>query len=59
LRPAPDPWQRDHAGFAGLFDLASDRHLTDLALAVAGDATAEITLFALRDPAGPAFWPRH
>lgn len=50
LWPAADPWQREHAGFAGLFALASFRHLTDLALAVAGDATSEITLFALRDP---------
>ena len=49
VRPAPDLWQRDHVGFAGLFELASYRHLTDLALAVAGDATSEITLFALRD----------
>lgn len=50
LQPAPDPWQREHAGFAGLFNLASFRHLTDLALAVAGDATSEITVFALQDP---------
>ena len=50
LRPASDPWQRDHVGFAGLFELVSYRHLTDLALAVAGDAASEITLFALRDP---------
>jgi hypothetical protein len=50
LRPAPDPWQWDHAGFAGLFELASFRHLTDLDLAVAGDASSELTLFALRDP---------
>jgi hypothetical protein len=50
LRPAPDPWQRDHAGFAGLFELQSFRHLTDLALAVGLDATSEITMFALRDP---------
>nr|WP_230582377.1 hypothetical protein [Salinispora tropica] len=46
----PDPWQREHAGFAGLFPVASFRHLTDLALAVAGDATSEITIFALQDP---------
>ncbi|WP_432049892.1 hypothetical protein [Verrucosispora sp. NA02020] len=50
LRPAPGLWQREHAGFAGLFTLASFRHLTDLALAVGGDATSEITLFALHDP---------
>ncbi|WP_410809513.1 hypothetical protein [Micromonospora sp. 067-2] len=50
LPPALDPWQREHVGFAGLFDVASFRHLTDLALAVAGDATSEITVFALEDP---------
>lgn len=50
LRPMLDPWQREHAGFAGLFNVTSFRHLTDLALAVAGDATMEITLFALHDP---------
>ncbi|MCZ7423623.1 hypothetical protein O7605_29365 [Verrucosispora sp. WMMA2121] len=50
LRPMLDPWQREHAGFAGLFNVTSFRHLTDLALAVAGDATSEITLFALHDP---------
>jgi hypothetical protein len=50
LRPAPDPWQRDHAGFAGLFELLSFRHLTDLALTVGADASSEITMFALGDP---------
>ncbi|WP_433788855.1 hypothetical protein [Actinoplanes sp. CA-252034] len=50
LRPAPDPWQREHAGFAGLFELLSFRHLTDFALTVSGDASSEITMFALRDP---------
>ncbi|MEU7588848.1 hypothetical protein AB0A95_21435 [Micromonospora sp. NPDC049230] len=49
LPPATDSWQRDHAGFAGLFELTSQRDLTDLALAVAGDATSEITLFALAE----------
>ncbi|GIF02156.1 hypothetical protein [Paractinoplanes rishiriensis] len=50
MRPAPDSWQRDHAAFAGLFELTSFRHLTELALAVGGDATSEISVFALRDP---------
>jgi hypothetical protein len=47
LRPAPTPWQRDHAGFAGLFEVASFRQLTDLDLAVGSDASSELTLFAL------------
>ncbi|WP_239090885.1 hypothetical protein [Asanoa iriomotensis] len=50
LRPPPDPWERDHAGFAGLFELAGFQHLTDLDLAISGDATSELTLFALRGP---------
>jgi len=50
LRPSPDPWERDHAGFAGLFEVGSFQHLTGLDLAVTGDATSELTLFALRGP---------
>lgn len=50
LRPAAEPWERDHAQFAGLFELTIFRHLTDLDLAISGDASSELTLFALCDP---------
>ncbi|MFY1652145.1 hypothetical protein ACN27J_14770 [Solwaraspora sp. WMMB762] len=50
MRPPPDQWERDHAGFAGLFTLDSFDDLLNLHLAVAGDASSEVTLFALSDP---------
>ncbi|MEU5941841.1 hypothetical protein ABZ807_22255 [Micromonospora sp. NPDC047548] len=55
LWPAPDLWERRHAEFAGLFGLDSFRDFTNLDLAVAGDASSELTLFALSDPARAGF----
>jgi hypothetical protein len=50
MRPWSDQWERDHAGFAGLFELDSLDDLTNLHLAVSFDASSELTLFALSDP---------
>lgn len=49
MRPWSDQWERDHAGFAGLFKLDSFEDLLNLHLAVSFDASSELTLFALSD----------
>ncbi|MEU8264820.1 hypothetical protein AB0C02_29915 [Micromonospora sp. NPDC048999] len=53
--PAADRWEHGHAEFAGLFGLGSFRDFTNLDLAVSGDASSEVTLFALSDPARAGF----
>ncbi|MEO6084653.1 MAG: hypothetical protein ABIQ18_16250 [Umezawaea sp.] len=50
FRPEPTPWQREHAGHAGLFDLRAPSDLVALLRATLGDAAAEVTVFAVQDP---------
>ncbi len=49
IRPEPDPWQRAHRGFAGLFRLTAFEQLTALDQVVGFDASSEITLFGVTD----------
>ncbi|GAA1810392.1 hypothetical protein GCM10009682_35050 [Luedemannella flava] len=50
LQPPPDPWEREHADFAGLFALTEFRQLTALDVAVSFDLSSEVTLFGVADP---------
>lgn len=49
FRPEPTPWQREHAAHAGVFDLHAPSDLVALLRATLGDATAEVTVFAVQD----------
>ena len=49
IRPAPDPWQSGHADQAGLFQISTFEELSAVDVAVAGDASSEITLYCLPD----------
>lgn len=53
-RPAPDTWQAAHADRAGLFPISTFQHLTAVDVAVAGDASSEITLYGLPDSGSPS-----
>jgi hypothetical protein len=50
FRPEPTPWQVEHAGHAGLFDLHAPTDLVAMLRATIGDATAEVSVFAVQDP---------
>ncbi|MFC4069912.1 hypothetical protein [Actinoplanes subglobosus] len=50
LRSGPDTWDRDHIGFAGLFEVNRFRQLVDIDRVLAGDNASELTVFGLRDP---------
>lgn len=47
ITPPPETWERDHQGFAGLFELGTFADLTALEHAVGFDATSEISIFGL------------
>ncbi|HEX6346605.1 hypothetical protein [Umezawaea sp.] len=49
FRPEPTPWQLEHAARAGLFALTSPTDLIAMLRATIGDATAEVTVFAVQD----------
>ncbi|WNV90016.1 hypothetical protein [Umezawaea sp. Da 62-37] len=49
FRPEPTAWQREHAAQAGLFDLREPSDLVAMLRATLGDATAEVTVFAVED----------
>jgi hypothetical protein len=45
-----DPWQLDHAGFAGLFEVTEFRQFTALDRAVGFDTSSQLTLFGIGQP---------
>jgi hypothetical protein len=45
-------FEKDHRAQAGLFDIATFDDLVSLTVATLGDASAEVTLFALKDQSG-------
>jgi hypothetical protein len=49
IRPTSDRWQSAHADKAGLFEISTFRQLSAVDLAIAGDASSEITLYCLPD----------
>lgn len=47
IRPAPDRWQATYADKAGLFQISTFRQFSAVDVAVAGDASSEITMYCL------------
>ena len=48
--PVAGPWQREHAGRAGLFEIATFRVLREVIRGLLGDTTGKLNLYALNEP---------